>query len=478
MRASVPLVLGLTTLLLTACASGGRTPLPPVTQRAQEARLREDERLKNDWAYIQRYTKANAELPAPAPGEDRVVFMGNSITESWMRYFPSMFPGKPYVNRGIGGQTTPQMVVRFRQDVIALKPKVVVILAGINDIAGNTGPATLEMIENNLASMAELAKANGIRVVLASVLPAHSFPWRPGIQPAPTVVALNQWMKNYARSNGEVYLDYHSAMVDERLGLRKDLSPDEVHPNEAGYRIMAPLTVSAIEEALATSGFVRQSAVRIGSTAREATKLFNGRDLTGWHVDVPAADSNVRVRAPFVVRNGLLVSLGEPRGHLLTDSSYRNYRLEIEYRFAASPGNAGVLVHASTPRALYRMFPRSIEVQMEHGNAGDFWCILEDIRVPDMESRRGPPADWGTTEGKARRIRNLTDNSEKPLGEWNTMVIEAVDRSIRVWVNGDLVNEGSSATADRGRIALQAEGSEVEFRRLSLIPLRDETVAR
>ena len=200
-------------------------------------------------------------------------------------------------------------------------------------------------------------------------------------------------------------------------------------------------------------------------------QLFNGRDLTGWHADVPAADTNARLRSPFLVRNGALVSLGEPRGHLITDSSYHDYRLEVEYRFAATPGNAGVLVHASTPRALYGMFPRSIEVQMEHGNAGDFWCIVEDIRVPDMERRRGPAARWGTTEGKARRIVNLTDDSEKPVGEWNTMVIKAVGRAIRVWVNGDLVNDGSDATADRGQIALQSEGSEVEFRKLSLTPI-------
>jgi hypothetical protein len=199
--------------------------------------------------------------------------------------------------------------------------------------------------------------------------------------------------------------------------------------------------------------------------------LFNGKDLTGWHADVPAMDSSASVRSPFLVRNGMLVSLGEPRGHLITDARYRNYRLEVEYRFPAAPGNAGVLVHASTPRALYGMFPRSIEVQMEHGNAGDFWCIVEDIRVPDMERRRGPPSEWGTTEGKARRILNLTDNSEKPVGQWNAMVIEAVGRAIRVGVNGDLVNDGSDATADHGRIALQSEGSEVEFRKLMLTPI-------
>ena len=210
---------------------------------------------------------------------------------------------------------------------------------------------------------------------------------------------------------------------------------------------------------------------------RQSLTLFNGKDLTGWHADVPAMDSNARLGSPFVVRKGMLVSLGEPRGHLITDSSFHDYRLEVEYRFAAAPGNAGVLVHASTPRALYAMFPRSIEVQMEHGNAGDFWCILEDIHVPDMERRRGPPSQWGTTEGKARRILNLTDNSEKPVGEWNTMVIEAVGRAIRVWVNGDLVNDGSDATADRGRIALQSEGSEVEFRKLSLTPILKLTLS-
>ena len=229
--------------------------------------------------------------------------------------------------------------------------------------------------------------------------------------------------------------------------------------------------------------FAVSVATAVGSTSRCASErqpqsLFNGKDLTGWHVDVPAADSNVRLRNPFLVRNGVLVSLGELRGHLNTDSSFHDYRLEVEYRFPGAPGNSGVLVHASTPRALYGMFPRSIEVQMEHGNAGDFWCILEDIRVPDMERRRGPPATWGTTEGKARRILNLTDSSEKPVGEWNTMMIEAVGRSIRVWVNGDPVNDGADATTDHGQSALQSEGSEVEFRKLLMTPISKLTNTR
>ena len=225
----------------------------------------------------------------------------------------------------------------------------------------------------------------------------------------------------------------------------------------------------AIAGSLLIAGFAAIEHLAPADVQTRAPKnLFDGKDLKGWHVDVPALDSNPRGRNPFIVRNGMLVSLGEPQGHIITDSSYRNYRLEVEYRFPGKPGNSGVLVHASTRRALYKMFPKSIEVQMESGNAGDFWCILEDIRVPDMERRRGPRANWGTTEGKERRIVNLTDNSEKPVGQWNTMVIEAVGRSIKVWVNGDLVNDGSEATADHGRIALQSEGSEVEFRKIAL----------
>jgi hypothetical protein len=175
---------------------------------------------------------------------------------------------------------------------------------------------------------------------------------------------------------------------------------------------------------------------------------------------------------PFIVRDGKLVSLGEPRGHLITDQSYDNYRLEVSYRFAGEPGNCGILVHASTPRALYSMFPKSIEVQMMHENAGDFWCIVEDITVSNMIEKRGPEEEWGIIEGKKRRIRNLTDDSERPLGEWNKMIIECKSDSITVWVNDDLVNFGYDATAQKGQIAIQAEGSEVEFRKIELHQLK------
>jgi hypothetical protein len=201
--------------------------------------------------------------------------------------------------------------------------------------------------------------------------------------------------------------------------------------------------------------------------------LFNGMDLAGWEADVPAKDKDPNVPASFVVRDGLLVSRGKPEGHLITTAAYRDYRLVAEYRFPGKGGNCGILVHASRPRALYKMFPQSIEVQMMSGDAGDFWCIQEDIQVKDMEKRRPrkPNEKWGGAEGDARRVLNLTDGSEKPLGEWNTMVIEARGRTIKVWVNGDLVNDGFGATAESGRIALQAEGTEVEFRKVEIGPL-------
>ncbi|HSG69672.1 MAG TPA: DUF1080 domain-containing protein, partial [Planctomycetaceae bacterium] len=158
----------------------------------------------------------------------------------------------------------------------------------------------------------------------------------------------------------------------------------------------------------------------------KSISLFNGKNLDGWQVDVPEKDKKPDAPDTFIVREGLLVSLGQPAGHLITDATYENYRLEVEYRFAAKPGNCGVLVHASTPRALYKMFPKSIEVQMNSGHAGDFWCIVEDITVPNMVERRGPKENWGITEGKGRRILNLTDDSEKKPGEWNEMIIECV----------------------------------------------------
>lgn len=209
----------------------------------------------------------------------------------------------------------------------------------------------------------------------------------------------------------------------------------------------------------------------LGCSSQSAISLFNGKDLDGWHVDVPAMDSIPNAISPFIIRDGMLVSLGTPQGHLITDAVYENFRLEVLYRFAAKPGNCGILVFASTPRALYKMFPQSIEVQMMHENAGDFWCIVEDIKTDDMETRRGPKAEWGITEGKLRRIKNLTDGSEKPVGEWNSMTIECLGNEIKVWVNGDMVNHGFDATTKSGQIALQAEGAEVEFKKVKLTPI-------
>ena len=204
-----------------------------------------------EFAGLARYRAANAALPAPAAGEQRVVFFGNSITEGWAQYFPTMFPGHPYVGRGISGQTTAQMLLRFRQDVVALAPAAVVILAGTNDIAGNTGPATLEEIESNLAAMTELAQANQIRVLLCSVTPVFDYPWKPGLEPAPKIVALNAWIAQYARARGATYVDYHTPLADARQGMRAEYANDGVHPTEAGYRVMAAVVAPLIAQVLA-----------------------------------------------------------------------------------------------------------------------------------------------------------------------------------------------------------------------------------
>lgn len=205
-----------------------------------------------DWANLARYRTANDSVGPRAPGEDRVVFIGDSITDSWAPFFPTLFPGRHYIGRGISGQTTPQILLRFRQDVVALKPKAVVILAGVNDIAGNTGPSSLGMIEDNLASMNEIARANGIRVVLSSVLPARQFSWKKDVEPAPKIIELNAWIRRYAARVGAVYLDYHSVMADDRGGLKPALAKDSVHPNFAGYSTMAKLAEKAIQRALRT----------------------------------------------------------------------------------------------------------------------------------------------------------------------------------------------------------------------------------
>jgi len=210
------------------------------------------------------------------------------------------------------------------------------------------------------------------------------------------------------------------------------------------------------------------------TASAEPEAIFNGKDLSGWKADVPEADGKPDTPPSFIVRDGKLVSLGKPLGHLITEKEYANYRLTVEYRFPGKGGNCGVLVHSSEPRMLYKMFPKSIEVQMQSGNAGDFWCIGENIEVPDMEKRR--PRKEGQKFGggpqDARNIKNLTDDSEKPLGEWNTMVITCKQDTITVEVNGTEVNAGTKATASKGKIALQAEGTEVEFRKVELEPVR------
>src|SRR6185437_11681170 len=248
-------------ILLVPFAAAQTTPPPatapqtatqaaPTTSPESKYQRKHDEQLLTDFGDLARYQQANSELGPPAPGVKRVVFMGDSITDAWGHPTGVFFPGKPYVNRGISGQTTPQMLVRFWPDVIALQPKVVVILAGTNDIAGNTGPTTPTSIEDNLMAMGDLARANGIRVVMASILPAAAYPWKPGIDPRAEITEINGWMRDYCDKKHYVYLDYYSAMVDANQGTRRDLTIDGVHPNADGYAVMTPLAEKAIAEAL------------------------------------------------------------------------------------------------------------------------------------------------------------------------------------------------------------------------------------
>jgi lysophospholipase L1-like esterase len=239
---------------------GGLGFLKPISNEKTEAQKRQqdwvnfmkmiDDRLHNDWAWLKRYEEDNEKMPAPAKDEKRVVFLGNSITEGWINKDPEFFQSHKYINRGIGGQTTPQMLVRFREDVVNLRPHVVIILAGINDIAGNTGPSKLENVAGNIISMAEIAKANGIKVILCSVLPAIGFPWHPGIDPVPSINKLNAMLKTYANKNRLTYVDYYSAVVDDKRGFKKELAIDGVHPNLAGYKILEPLAEAAINKTL------------------------------------------------------------------------------------------------------------------------------------------------------------------------------------------------------------------------------------
>jgi len=379
------------------------------------------------------------------------------------------------VYAGISGHKVPDLEGRLDRDVISKNPTIVFIYIGINDVWHSIrGRGTSkDRFDAGLRDLIQQITAAGAKVVLCT--PSTIGEKTDGSNPLdPMLEEYSAISRKVAAETGVTLCDLRKAFRDYLKTENPDnkdrgiLTGDGVHLNSAGNEFVAAQAAEAIAKAL------RKETAAATSNSK-TTSLFNGEDLSGWHVDVPHLDKNPDAAPTFIVRDGKLVSLGQPNGHLITDAKYENYRLEVEYRFAAKPGNCGVLDHASTPRALYKMFPKSIEVQMNHRHAGDYWCIVEDITVPDMVQRRGPKEKWGITEGKARRILNLTDDSEKPVGEWNAMVIECVNDAVKVWVNGDLVNHGTKCTATKGQIALQAEGSEVEFRKLSLTPIEKLT---
>jgi len=415
-----------------------------------------------------------------------IAFFGDSITQGGARpggycrliadaiekQRPEL--GVEIVYAGISGHKVPNLQGRLERDVLSKKPTIVFIYIGINDVwhSRNGRGTPKDQFNAGLRDLIAKITATGAKVVLCT--PSTIGEKHDGSNPLDSMLEEYSAISRKVAADTKVTLcDLRKAFIDylkkhnpenEQRGI---LTGDGVHLNAAGNQFVAARAAESLAKALAKKTETASNG--------KSKSLFNGRDLRGWHVDVPAADNNPDIKPTFIVRDGMLVSLGSPGGHVITDAQYEDYRLEVEYRFAATPGNCGVLVHASTPRSLYKMFPKSIEVQMNHRHAGDFWCIVEDITVPNMVERRGPKEKWGITEGKARRILNLTDDSEKPVGEWNTMVIECVGDAVKVWVNGDLVNHGTKCTATKGQIALQAEGSEVEFRKLLLTPIEKLT---
>jgi lysophospholipase L1-like esterase len=245
-----------TVLLASLAAAQTTTPAPstvPVVDDAARMKTALDRatRTLQDWPNLNRYRAENAKIAAPEAGEERVVFMGDSITDNWGRRYGKFFPGKPYINRGISGQTTPQMLLRFRADVIALQPKAVVILAGTNDISSNTGPSTLEMIEDNLASMNELAQANRIKVIFSAVMPTCDYIQNQSTRrPNSKIIELNKWIQQYAATHNAAYLDYYTPMLDDQGALKKEITMDGLHPNDAGYELIGPIAQKAIDAAL------------------------------------------------------------------------------------------------------------------------------------------------------------------------------------------------------------------------------------
>ncbi len=376
-----------------------------------------------------------------------------------------------FVYAGISGHKVPNLQKRLERDVLSKNPTIVFIYIGINDvwhsIRDNGTPK--DKFESGLRDLIAKISKKGAAIVLCT--PSTIGEKIDGTNDLdPMLEEYAAISRKVAAETGVILCDLRKAFIDHLKQHNPDNKPkgiltgDGVHLNAAGNKFVANHCASSIVKAMG---------LRLVEKLKKPRSLFNGKDLSGWYSDIPQADKKSDLKPTFIVRDGKLVSLGSPQGHLITHARFKDYRLTLEYRFPGQPGNCGVLVHASTPRQLYKMFPRSIEAQMNHKHAGDFWCIVEDITVPDMEKRRGKKDNWGVIEGKGRRILNLTDDSEKPLGEWNSYTIECVGNEVKVWLNGDLVNHGTNCSAIAGQIALQAEGAEVEFRKLMISPIEE-----
>jgi predicted glycoside hydrolase/deacetylase ChbG (UPF0249 family) len=384
-----------------------------------------------------------------------------SITNKDGYFFPFIFPNKEYLGQSI--QENEFSLVEIENEFRAQIEMAKKHIRNLSHISGHMGCTRFDPKVKLIAD--RLAKEYGLYISLEDYNVKNVTYIGPKSSVSDKIKSFKAMLQTLKPGETYLFVD-HPAYNDTELQGISHIGYTDVGKDREG--VLKTWTDSSVKKMIKTK---KIELISYGDLVGKRKQLFNGKDHSGWFTDVPALDKDPKSQSPFIIRDGNMVSLAHTGGHIITNEVYENYRLNIDYRFAGKPGNCGVLVHASSPRRLYGMFPQSIEVQMMHENAGDFWCIGENIECDDMETRRGPKDKWGVDEGKGRRIINLTDNAEKAVGQWNHMEIECIGTSIKVWVNGQFVNHGYNATASKGKIALQAEGSEVEFRSVILTQL-------
>ncbi len=388
----------------------------------------------------------------------RPLTSGASLRNTDGYFYPFVFPNKNYPGQSVKehGWNLVEIEAEFRAQIELVKKYV----PRVSHVTGHMGCVVLD---SSIQAMTDrITKEYGIDIKPSEYGVKRAALEGPHTTSKEKITSFVNMINKLEPGNTYHFIE-HPGIDNSELQAISHMGYENVAIDRQGVTDM--YTSALVKTALAKKGV---NVISWTDLIGDTKDLFNGKDHTGWHIDVPAMDKDPKMATPFIIRNGNMVSLAHTGGHIITNDSYSDYRLDVDYRFSAEPGNCGILVHSSVPRRLYSMFPQSIEVQLMHKDAGDFWCIGENIEVPDMESRRGPKENWGVDGNKQRRIINLTDGSEKPVGQWNHARVECLGDEVKVWINGILVNHGYHSTATKGQIALQAEGSEVEFREVRL----------